>query len=339
MTAKREITLGIPKGSLQQSTLGIFERVGLQFTGASRTLWLSSNDPEIVPVLLKPQEIPTYVKSGRLDAGLSGRDWMVEQDVLQHVAIKAELPFSRQTTRPIRWVLAVPEAAGIHTVEDLRAECDQRRLRGEPFVISTELTRISRMWLARQGVDAHVEFSWGATEAKAEYFADAIIEGTETGASLRANHLREIAEVFTSTNQFFVNRRIYREDDWKRRKLDGLSHLIRGALRANDFVELRVISEQALELTDILGPEAQLVAVSEVANGKGFTASVTLPREKVPYALPAVIAAGASDAWVSPMSIYYSHEADRSSRAAAEARNTSPGLPLTPDPARVGLGG
>lgn len=330
MTAKREITLGIPKGSLQQSTLGIFERVGLQFTGSSRTLWLSSNDPEIVPVLLKPQEIPIYVKSGRLDAGLSGRDWMVEQDVLQHVAIKAELPFSRQTTRPIRWVLAVPEAAGIRTVEELRAECDQRRLRGEPFVISTELTRISRMWLARQGIDAHVEFSWGATEAKAEYFADAIIEGTETGASLRANHLREIAEVFSSTNQFFVNRRIYREDDWKRRKLDGLSHLIRGALRANDFVELRVVSEQALELTEILGPQARLVAVSEVADGKGFTASVTLPREQVPYALPAVIGAGASDAWVSPMSIYYSHDADRSSRAAAEARNTSPSLPLTP---------
>lgn len=330
MTTKREITLGIPKGSLQQSTLGIFERVGLQFTGASRTLWLSSNDPEIVPVLLKPQEIPIYVRSGRLDAGLSGRDWMVEQDVLQHVAIKAELPFSRQTTRPIRWVLAVPESSGIHTVEQLRAECDERRLRGEPFVISTELTRISRMWLARQGVDAHVEFSWGATEAKAEYFADAIIEGTETGASLRANHLREIAEVFTSTNQFFVNRRIYREDDWKRQKLDGISHLIRGALRANDFVELRVVSEQVLELSAILGPEARLVAVSQVADGTGFTASVTLPRENVPSALPAVIAAGASDAWVSPMSIYYSHEADRSSRAAAEARNTSPGLPLTP---------
>jgi ATP phosphoribosyltransferase len=314
-----QITLGIPKGSLQQSTLGIFERVGLQFTGAARTLWLSSNDPEIVPVLLKPQEIPIYVKSGRLDAGLSGRDWIVEQDVLQHIAVKAELPFSRQTTRPIRWVLAVPEASSIRTVEDLRAECDRRRLDGNPFVISTELTRVSRMWLARQGVDAHVEFSWGATEAKAEYFADAIIEGTETGASLRANHLREIAEVFTSTNQFFVNRKIYREDSWKQQKLDAISHLIQGALRANDFVELRVVSEQVLELSQILGPDARLVAVSEVAAGKGFTATVTLPRASVPYALPAVIAAGATDAWVTPMAIYYSYEADRSLRAEAEA--------------------
>jgi ATP phosphoribosyltransferase len=330
MSNLQQITLGIPKGSLQQSTLSIFERVGLQFTGASRTLWLSSNDPEIIPVLLKPQEIPIYVKSGRLDAGLSGRDWIVEQDVLQHVAVKAELPFSRQTTRPIRWVLAVPEASRIRTVEDLRLECDERRLAGNPFVISTELTRISRMWLARQGVDAHVEFSWGATEAKAEYFADAIIEGTETGASLRANHLREIAEVFTSTNQFFVNRRIYREDSWKQQKLEAISHLIRGALRANDFVELRVVSERVLELEDILGPDARLVAVSEGANGKGFTATVTLPRAGVPYALPAVIAAGATDAWVSPMSIYYSAQADQSLRAEAEALNVRTGAPLAP---------
>jgi ATP phosphoribosyltransferase len=328
--SKQELTLGIPKGSLEASTLAIFERVGLQFTGASRTLWLNSNDPEIVPVLLKPQEIPVYVRSGRLDAGLSGRDWIVEQDVLDHVAVKAELPFSRQTTRPIRWVLAVPESAPIRTVEDLRAECDRRREAGDPFVISTELTRVSRMWLARQGVDAHVEFSWGATEAKAEYFADAIIEGTETGASLRANHLREVAEVFSSTNQFFVNRRVYREDDWKRRKLDAICHLIRGALRANDFVELRVVAPHKLPFEQILGPQARVVAAAELAEGAGFTATVTLPRAFVPQALPAVIAAGASDAWVSPMSIYYSGTDDATLRELAEMRNVSPSLPLAP---------
>ncbi|GAB3238394.1 ATP phosphoribosyltransferase [Kineosporia babensis] len=328
--SQKQITLGIPKGSLQQSTLGIFERVGLQFTGGSRTLWLSSNDPEIVPVLLKPQEIPIYVKSGRLDAGLSGRDWIVETEVLEHIAVKAELPFSRQTSRPIRWVLAVPQSSPIKTVEDLRAECDRRRLSGDPFVISTELTRISRMWLARQGVDAHVEFSWGATEAKAEYFADAIIEGTETGNSLRANHLREIAEVFSSTNQFFVSRKIYRDDEWKRGKLDAISHLIRGALRANDVVELRVVADKPLPLEEILGPEARVVAASEATPGQGFTATATLPRASVPYAMPAVIAAGATDAWVSPMSIYYSHEYDATSKAAAEARNASASLPLGP---------
>ena len=250
--------------------------------------------------------------------------------MLDHIAVKAELPFSRQTSRPIRWVLAVPESSAIRTVEDLRAECDRRRMIGDPFVISTELTRISRMWLARQGVEAHVQISWGATEAKAEYFADAIIEGTETGASLRANHLREIAEVFTSINQFFVNRRIYRENDWKRQKLDGISHLIRGALRANDYVEMRVVTPQKLDYEQILGPGARLMTSTELADGAGFTAIITLPRTYVPQALPAVISAGASDAWVSPMSIYYSNADDEDLRARAEARNGRLSLPLAP---------
>src|SRR3954467_13261740 len=124
------ITLGIPKGSLEAPTLAIFERVGLNFTGAARSLWLASNDPEIVPVLLKPQEIPVYVRSGRLDAGLSGRDWIVEQDVVQHVHLMAELPFSRQTDRPIRWVLAVPDSSDIRSVDQLRVVCDDRRASG-----------------------------------------------------------------------------------------------------------------------------------------------------------------------------------------------------------------
>jgi ATP phosphoribosyltransferase len=329
MSYRNEITLGIPKGSLEASTLSMFERVGLQFSAASRTLWLSSNDPEIVPVLLKPQEIPVYVSTGRLDAGLSGRDWMVEQDVLQSVAVKVELPFSRQTNRPIRWVLAVPDGSAIQTIEDLRAECDTRRAAGKPFVISTELTKISRMWLARQGVDAQVEFSWGATEAKAEYFADAIIEGTETGSSLRANHLREVAEVIRSTNQFFVNRRVYREDGWKRQKLDGIAHLLRGALRAIDFVEMRVVAKKPLDLTAVLsGDDVKVVATMEPLEGRSYTAIVTLPRHKVPHALPAVIAAGASDAWVSAMSIYYSDEADRTLREQADSQNRDEHVPL-----------
>ncbi|MGH3912369.1 MAG: ATP phosphoribosyltransferase [Pseudonocardiaceae bacterium] len=302
------IRLGIPKGSLQESTLAIFERVGLHFSGGSRTLWLNSNDPEIIPVLLKPQEIPGYVRSGRLDVGLSGRDWIVEQDVLQHVRLMAELPFSRQTDRPVRWVLAVPESSVIENVDDLREVCDERRAGGSPFTISTELTRISKMWLARCGVDAQVEFSWGATEAKAEYFADAIIECTETGASLRANHLREVAEIFRSTNQFFVNRKIYSEDPWKRRKLDGMTHLILGALKANDFVELRIIASKSLELGEILGDGVRTVTISEPTGGTPFIATVTLPKSEISRAMPAVISAGATDAWVSPMAIYYGSE-------------------------------
>ncbi|MFE7797983.1 ATP phosphoribosyltransferase [Nocardia sp. NPDC057440] len=302
------IRLGIPKGSLQASTLSIFEKVGLNFTGGSRTLWLSSNDPEIVPVLLKPQEIPEYVRSGRLDAGLSGRDWIVEQDVVQHISVLAELPFSRQTSKPVRWVLAVPEASSIRTVDDLRAVCDERRACGDPFTISTELIHISRMWLARNGIDAHAEFSWGATEAKPEYFVDAIIEGTETGASLRANHLREVAEIFSSTNQFFMNRKVYRENQWKREKLEGIAHLVRGALKANEFVEMRIIATRPLLLDGILGDSGRMITSSLPTAGMPFMALVTLPKAEVPRALPAVIAAGATDAWVTPMTIYYDTE-------------------------------
>jgi ATP phosphoribosyltransferase len=311
------IRLGIPKGSLQASTLAIFERVGLQFSGGSRSLWLSSNDPEIVPVLLKPQEIPVYVRTGRLDAGLSGRDWILEQDAMQYIQVMAELPFSRQTDRPIRWVLAVPESSKVQTVDDLRDICDERRAAGSPFTISTELMRISKMWLARQGVDAHVEFSWGATEAKAEYFADAIIECTETGASLHANHLREVVEIFTSTNQFFVNRRIYAENAWKLRKLDAIAHLIRGALKASEFVELRVVADRRLDLKHILGDQARTVLMSESRAGAPFAAMVTLPKSEVPKALPAVISAGATDVWVSPMTIYYGAEEASSMRFAS----------------------
>jgi ATP phosphoribosyltransferase len=243
---------------------------------------------------------------------LSGRDWIVEQDVLQHIRVMLELPFSRQTSNPVRWVLAVPEASEIRTIEDLRKVCDYRRNNGEPFTISTELTRISKMWLARHRVDAVAEFSWGATEAKAEYFADAIIEGTETGASLRANRLREIAEVFKSSNQFFVNRRVYKQDEWKRAKLDGLAHLLRSALKAHDYVELHVLARKHLDLAPILGDQSRIAHSSGPVDGSMFTATLTVRKDEVPRVMPAAIAAGASDVWVAPMSIYYSDGSDPS---------------------------
>jgi ATP phosphoribosyltransferase len=306
MNSSRYITLGIPKGSLEAPTLAIFERVGLHFTGAARSLWLASNDPEIRPVLLKPQEIPIYVRSGRLDAGLSGLDWIVEQDVDQHVSLLAELQYSRQTSQPIRWVLAVPEKSPVTDIESLRAECEARRAAGRPFTISTELTRVSSLWLDKHGIDAQTEFSWGATEAKAAYFSDAIIEGTETGASLRANGLREIAEVFRSTTQFFANREAYRYDAWKREKIDAIAHLIRGAQRANDYVQLSVVAPRRIDLEAILGDGRRVVMISEGGSQRQFHAVVTIEKRDINKALPAVIAAGACDAWVTPLNVVYS---------------------------------
>ncbi len=299
------VTLGIPKGSLQESTLAAFERVGLSFGGSSRDLWLSSNDAQIRPVLLKPQEIPVYVGSGRIDAGLSGKDWIVEQGVLPHIVTLAELPYARQSTRPIRWVLAVPEANPVRTVDDLRDACERKRAAGEEFVISTELVGVSRMWLARSGIDARVEFSWGATEAKAGTFADAIIEATETGASLKSNQLREVAEIFVSRNQFIANRSVFDDTHWKARKLRTLAELLRGAVRASTYVQVHVIASNPLDIAAILSPESRIARASVTEDG-GFRAIALVPRAAVSTSLASLVEAGATDVWVSAVSAYFS---------------------------------
>jgi ATP phosphoribosyltransferase len=317
MGEPRAIRLGIPKGSLEDATLSLFRRVGVQFTGTSRSLWLSSNDPEIIPVLLRPQEIPLYVQNGRLDAGVAGLDWIVERNVKDQVALLADLQYAKQTSRPVRWVLAVPERLPVSTVDELRQLCDERGLKGEArFTVATELTDVSNMWLARNGIDASAVFSWGATEAKAGYFADAIIEATETGSSLLANGLRAIAEVFSSTTQFFANKVSYHGEHWKREKLDGLAHLLTGALRADDMVQLTVVAEYDLGLTDIMPGDANVVVAEKAGDGSVFRAVITLSKVSVPHALPAVIARGATHAWVSPLDVYY---------AAAGSAGNAPG--------------
>jgi ATP phosphoribosyltransferase len=307
MNEPQAIRLGIPKGSLEDATLSIFRRVGVQFTGTSRSLWLHSNDPEIIPVLLRPQEIPVYVENGRLDAGVAGLDWIVERNVKDKVALLADLRYAKQTSCPVRWVLAVPERLPVRSVDELRELCDERGVNGAArFTIATELTEVSNMWLARNGVDASTVFSWGATEAKAGYFADAIIEATETGSSLLANGLRPIADVFRSTTQFFANTSSYHANSWKREKLDGLAHLLAGALRADDMVQLTVVSDGDLGLTDILPPDARVVVADKSGDGSTFRAVVTLSKVSVPHAIPAVISRGATHAWVSALDVYYS---------------------------------
>jgi ATP phosphoribosyltransferase len=307
MNEPQAIRLGIPKGSLEDATLSIFRRVGVQFTGTSRSLWLHSNDPEIIPVLLRPQEIPLYVENGRLDAGVAGLDWIVERNVKEKVALLADLQYAKQTSRPVRWVLAVPERLPVGSVDELRQLCDERGVKGEArFTIATELTEVSNMWLARNGVDASTVFSWGATEAKAGYFADAIIEATETGSSLLANGLRPIADVFRSTTQFFANTAGYHGNPWKRKKLDGLAHLLTGALRADEMVQLTVVADSDLGLTDILPPDAHVVVADKAGDGSTFRAVVTLSKVSIPHAIPAVISSGATHAWVSALDVYYS---------------------------------
>jgi ATP phosphoribosyltransferase len=189
---ERILKLGLPAGSLQEATAELFRKAGYNITFASRSYYPSIDDPEIQCTLLRAQEMARYVQDGVLDCGLTGYDWIVEQDA--KVVELAELVYSKISRRPVRWVLAVPNDSPIQSVKDLQGKR-----------IATEVVNLTRRWLAQHGVEAIVEFSWGATEVKPPRLADAIVEVTETGSSLRANNLRIVAEVLQSTTRFIAN--------------------------------------------------------------------------------------------------------------------------------------
>lgn len=194
------LTLAIPKGSLEEATLGLFAQAGLRMGRVGSSLRLSSPSPRIAPILLRPQEIPNYVADGSIDCGLTGYDWLAEQRCVDRVDVLARFLYSKmQSQRPISWQLAVDAASSIHTVDDLRAMAAERRLR-----VATEIPHVAEQWLAEHGITAELVFSWGATEAKVPVLADAIVECTETGSSLLANGLRAIATVLESTIHFIA---------------------------------------------------------------------------------------------------------------------------------------
>ena len=201
-------------------------------------------------MLLRPQEIPRYVSKGDLDCGLSGLDWITETQCEESLRILADLHYSKRSFRPVRWVLAVPQDSPWQSVQDLK-EVDQT------LRVSTELKRITEEWLAERGIVAEVDFSWGATEAKAPVFADAIVECTETGSSLQANRLRILDTVFQSTTQFFANKDVYHKAGWKRTKLDNIALLLKSCLAADAKVSVRVYAPLAeAEVLEALIPSA-----------------------------------------------------------------------------------
>src|SRR6266700_2082036 len=198
----RKLKLGIPKGSLENATVELFRRAGFQITTSSRSYFPAIDDPEIECMLIRAQEMARYVEDGVLDAGLTGRDWVEENEA--KVENVADLIYAKQSFGKVRWVLAVPEASPFKTVKDLKGK-----------VIATELVAATKRYLQSHGVTAKVEFSWGATEVKPPELADAIVEVTETGSSLRANKLRIIDVVMESNTQFVANHKSW-EDTWKR---------------------------------------------------------------------------------------------------------------------------
>ena len=218
------LKLGIPSGSLQEATAELFRKAGYKLTYTSRSYYPTIDDPEIHCTLIRAQEMARYVQNGSLDCGLTGYDWVVENDA--QVTELAELVFSKVSRRPVRWVLAVPEDSPIRGPKDLEGKR-----------IATEVVNITRKWLASHGVTAQVEFSWGATEVKPPTLADAIVEVTETGSSLKANNLRIVCDILQSTTRFIANSQAA-ADPWKRRKMDDLVLMLQGAMAAEGKVGL-----------------------------------------------------------------------------------------------------
>ena len=278
------LKLGIPKGSLQDATVQLFARAGFNIYVNPRSYFPAIDDPEIECMLIRAQEMARYVADGVLDAGLTGLDWVAEQAEANGrgpVVPVADLVYAKQSYGKVRWVLAVPEDSKVRTVRDL-----------EGATVATELVRVTQSWFARQGVRVKVEFSWGATEVKPPMLADAIVEATETGSTLRANRLRIVDTVIESNTQLIANPAAL-EDDWKRMRLENLALLLRAAIEAHGRVGLMLNVERAA-LGEILGllPALRRPTVSPLADN-GWVAVNTILEEKTARDLiPRLKAAG-----------------------------------------------
>jgi ATP phosphoribosyltransferase len=274
------LKLGIPAGSLQDATARLFARSGYQITFASRSYYPHIDDPEIHCTLIRAQEMPRYVEDGSLDCGLTGYDWILENDA--KVVEVAELIFSKVSRRPVRWVLAVPNDSPIREVKDLQGKR-----------VATEVVGLTKRWLAKHGVEAHVEFSWGATEVKPPRLADAIVEVTETGSSLKANNLRIVCDLLQSTTRFIANEQAYR-DPWKKQKIDDLVLMLQGAMAAEGKVGL-MMNVRTADLKAVLEilPALQNPTISSLSNPEWVAVNTIIDESVVRHIVPQLKAAGA----------------------------------------------
>jgi ATP phosphoribosyltransferase len=275
-----KLKLGIPKGSLENATVDLFRKAGFNITTSTRSYFPSIDDPEIECMLIRAQEMARYVEDGVLDAGLTGYDWVVENDA--DVVTVADLVYAKQSFGKVRWVLAVPEASTIQSAKDLEGK-----------IIATELVGATKRYLAKYGVTAKVEFSWGATEVKPPELADAIVEVTETGSSLRANKLRIVETVMESNTQLVANKKAW-ADGWKRQKLEDMKMLLDGAIAALGKVGL-MLNVQKAELAAVLGvlPALKNPTVSPLSDGEWFAVNTILDESTVRVIIPRLKQAGA----------------------------------------------
>jgi ATP phosphoribosyltransferase len=276
----KQLRLGIPKGSLQEATLQLFARAGWRISVNSRSYFPTIDDPDITCLLIRAQEMARYVETGALDAGITGRDWVLETGA--DVVEVAELIYAKQRLSRVRWVLAVPEDSPIQSVRDLEGK-----------VVATEVVRLTQNYLARNGVTARVEFSWGATEVKVPQLADAIVEVTETGTSLRAHHLRIVDTVLESATLLIANRAAW-QDPQAREKISNISLLLEGAIAAYNKVGLMLnVRREHLPAVLAVLPALKNPTISELSDPAWVAVNTIVDEEIVRQIIPRLKAAQA----------------------------------------------
>jgi len=288
-TPTRKLRLGIPKGSLQDATVQLFARAGFNVYVNSRSYFPAIDDPEIECMLIRAQEMARYVADGVLDAGLTGQDWIAEHNAQRptsngdsSVVSVADLIYAKQSFGKVRWVLAVPEDSPFRTPEDLEGK-----------TIATELVRATESYFRNKGVNVNVEFSWGATEVKPPVLADAIVDVTETGSSLRANRLRVIDTLMESNTQFIANPTAL-ADDWLRTKIDNIALLLRAAIEAQGRVGLMLnVSRDALSTVLALLPALQRPTISALSDDNWVAVNTIIEERTVRELIPKLKAAQA----------------------------------------------
>mgnify|MGYP003998380813 FL=1 len=276
------LKLGIPKGSLEEATVNLFGKAGYNIKIKSRSYFPSIDDSEIECMLIRAQEIARYVENGVLDAGLTGKDWIQENraDVVEI----ADLVYSKTSSRPVRWVLAVPNDSTIESVKDLQGKR-----------IATEAVNMTVDYLKKHGVTADVEFSWGATEVKPPKLVDAIVEITETGSSLRANNLRIIETLMESNTKFVMNKKAY-ENPWKKQKVERLVLMLQSAMVANGQVGLMMnVPKNKLDEVMKILPEGKKPTIAELTDSNWMDLNVILEERLVREIAPALKATGVED--------------------------------------------
>ncbi len=280
--ADKQLRIGLPKGSLQTSTIELFRKAGFPVTVDERAYSPDLGDDDLWGVLLRAQELPMYIVNGVLDCGLTGYDWILERDA--DLVEVADLVYAKGGMRPYKWVLAVHESSDIKSVKDLQGKR-----------VATELVEVTRRYLADNGVEAEVEYSWGATEAKCPSLVDAVVEGTETGSTIRANNLEIIDTLFVSCTKLVANKAAW-EDPWKRQKIESISLLLNAVLEAEKMVGLKMNAREA-DLAAVTGclPALKNPTISPLANGdeKWVAVETIVEKRTVTYLIPRLKAAGA----------------------------------------------